>query len=195
MQVNTPLWKTLHGVTPATEAIYQIFLNGKLVFKPEQNSEEGKIEQLFSNLAHPFNVVFDLSECDNDYQHLKITTSPRSFFEIEERDNQLNILIAPHFLIDKLISTTAKPFKCIMNYWYKDRAPFGIFLRMGDWEESSTFLYITTNSIACLTNNCLQKHIWNAMCTDAWSKNGVISDACIGWRTTSRISCLFCEPK
>ncbi len=166
MQVNTPLWKTLHGIkTQEDEAIFKIFSNGKLVYKPNENNNEGKIELLFSEFANPFNGVFDLSNCGDVSQYLRITTNPSIFFALEEdRNATLNILIAPHYLINKFLSTSAQPFAGIMPDWEKATAPVGIFWRMSTWADKNNYDYLTTKSIEWLSGHDLEQAWADTMC-------------------------------
>ncbi len=150
---NTPLWKTLHGVTPEDEAIFQIFSKAKLVYKPNVNNDEGKIELLFSKFVNLHNGVFDLSKCDEADKYLRFTTNPSIFFALEEANNaKLNIFMAPHYLINKFITTAAKPFDGIIHNWKKATVPIAFFLRMSSWTNAAYFYYLTTKSVEQLSN-------------------------------------------
>ena len=208
-QVNRPtwkaLWKALHGIeTPEDEKAFQIFLNGKLVYKPNENNDEGKIEWLFSKLGTPHNGVFDLSGLGEVDKYVRITTSISTFFEVEVRNNaKWNILIAPHYLINQFTSTTAKPFTVIMPDW-KDKAPVGIFCRMSHWMTEDGFEYLTTKSIKelCGTLTELWFSSWPVQ-NGALARYKTVERSCdihMGQgggmhESASKISCLFCEPK
>ncbi len=157
MQVNTPLWKILHGIeTPEDEAIFQIFSKAKLVYKPDQNSDKGKIELLFSEFANPFNDTFDLSKCGNANEYIRITTSPSAFLAVEDtygNSFKTIVLIAPHFLINKYKynSTTPKHFEQTLQNWNKAEVPFGIFYgssASSDYSNVKTE-YSTSPQITC----------------------------------------------
>ncbi len=196
-QVNRPtwkaLWKALHGIeTPEDEKAFQIFLNGKLVYKPNENNDEGKIEWLFSKLEKLHNGVFDFSKLGEIYNYLRITTSISTFFEVEDVNNyKLNVIIVPHYLINKFISTTAKQFAGIMPSWDKDTAPVGIFWRMSCWKDILGFYYLTTESIAELSDKNMYEKSRAAVSTLPIG----LERAEQAWMCCKRISCLFCEPK
>ncbi len=158
LAVGKDCWKALHGIkTPEDEAISQIFQKARLVYKPNKNNDEGKIEWLFSNLEKLHNGVFDFSKCGEIYKYLRITTSLSTFFAPEEGINaRLNILIATKYLINKFRSTTAKPFAGIKDRrWHKDTAPVGIFWRMSDGGTEHGYAYLTTESIEWISGTSL----------------------------------------
>ncbi len=163
-QAHRPTWKALHGIeTLEDEKAFQIFLNGNLVFKPNKENDEGKIEFPFSKIPTTLhNGVFDLLGCGDAYKDIRITTSISTFFEVESYNNaKLNILLAPHYFINKFISTTAKPFERIMNTWDKNIASVGIFFKMSDWE-SDAYYYLTTQCVDILSG----KNMFDLLCEE-----------------------------
>ncbi len=151
-------WDTWGVVTSEDQKVFDTFFKGKLVYKCDPGSDKGKIELLFSKFANPFNGEFDLSGCGNAYPDLRITTNPSVFFSVENKVKfaTINILIAPHYLVNKYISTTTKPFECIMKNWNKDIAPVGIFWRISCWVRKD-FDYLTTKSMEWITSKKLNE--------------------------------------
>lgn len=156
-QVKQPLWKVLQGITSVEdEETYQTFLNGKLVYRPTPGSDEGKIELKISDFLNPFKGTFNLSSCDYTSQYLTITTDPSVFFKRDT--DKLNMLIAPHFLIHKYISTTTKPFENIMAKWKKDTAPVAIFWRCGSDDDLTWFDYLVSSSSSIMSSRNLYEN-------------------------------------
>ena len=56
------------------EDIYDRFVSGKLIYKPDPNSDEGKVELRIADLEDPLNGTFDLSRCGNTGEYLNIST-------------------------------------------------------------------------------------------------------------------------
>jgi hypothetical protein len=135
MKVGSPSWKAWYGVTPENEHIYQLFLNGTLIYRPIPASDEGMIELRISDLINPLEGTFDLSGCGDTDQYLSISTGYRKGMK-PENANKLEIWIAPRFMINKHIDSSARHFQPIMDNWEEDTAPFGLFWSEGLWQYS-----------------------------------------------------------
>lgn len=98
-------------------------------------------------------------------KNLLITIDPEQFFKIVENSKRLVILIAPKFLIEEKIQTSAKPFESIMTHWLGESATIAIFYRTEGW---SSFLYdyLITVNIFTISKNSLYKNwlFWHS-CT------------------------------
>ncbi|WP_032113621.1 hypothetical protein [Candidatus Paracaedibacter symbiosus] len=65
-----------YGV-PGHEEIYERFLKGVLVYRPQKGSEVGMITMRISELGNPLEGTFDLSQCGNVGKYLSISTGYR----------------------------------------------------------------------------------------------------------------------
>jgi len=149
-----PCWqdcmRAFWGVTSEEEEeIFRIFLEGKLVYKPDPNSDARKKEFRIRDFVNPFGGTFPLSACGETDNFSQFTTDPSVFFAIDDENSKVNILIAPHFLINRYISTTTNAFTAmigtIMGNWDKDK-PVGIFWRWGLFD-ATDFDYLSSSSL------------------------------------------------
>ena len=128
------------------EDIYKRFLKGALVYRPTPGSDAGKIELPIGALANPLEGMFDLSWCGDTGKYLSIATGYRKGKNPQNKD-KVEIWIAPRFMIEKELATTAGHFKEIMGKWNKDRAPVGLFWTYGVWAADDHDMdYLTDNS-------------------------------------------------
>ncbi len=161
-----PVWKECMKaswgvVTSEDEKIFQIILNGELVYRPDPHSYKGMIKLKILDFAHPFKGTFDLSACGDTASYFRITKNLSDFFAVENENPKGNILIAPRFLIDKYISTTATQFAQILERWNKDKAPVGIFWRWSDVKNLSLFDYLTSATLSDIASKNLYDN-WRA---------------------------------
>ena len=121
-----PLWKRIVHVSYGGlehDSLCNTFANASLIYKKGTNDE---VVLPFSDLIkNPFEGTFDLSDCGNTSQYLRITTNPATFFKVDDKGSGIvNILIAPHFLIEKLTNTDKERLEaCFAENWNKDEAP------------------------------------------------------------------------
>ncbi|MBA3814268.1 MAG: hypothetical protein H0X26_07240 [Alphaproteobacteria bacterium] len=134
MQVGTSSWKAWYGVTPKNEDIYQQFLNGILIYRPNPQSDEGIITLKISELLNPLSCTFDLSTCGDRGQYLSISTGYRKGKK-QENSNKLEIWLAPKFIIEKNLQSSAGHLQSIMGNWNEEIAPIGIFWTFGEWSD------------------------------------------------------------
>ena len=104
------------AVAEGYEDIYDRFLNGKLIYKPDPNSDEGKVELRIADLEDPLNGTFDLSRCGDTGKYLSIATGYRKGKK-PENASKVEIWFAPRFLIEKELNGAAAHFKPIMGNW------------------------------------------------------------------------------
>jgi hypothetical protein len=136
------------------EEIYRRFIQGKLIYKPDPNSDTGKLEFPISDLASPLEGNFDLTGCGESSQYLSISTGYRKGKKAQN-SNKIEIWIAPRFLIEKEINSTAIHFQPIMDEWNSAAAPIGVFWTWGDWDDIGWYEYLATESNATLSNDNL----------------------------------------
>jgi hypothetical protein len=141
------------------EDIYRRFYNGKLIYKPDANSNVGRIELPIKDLENPLDGVFDISECGDTDKYLSIATGYRTGRK-SENANKVEIWVLPHFLISKNINKNAAYFENIMKDWNAEEAPIGIFWTAGSWSQNNWFDYLTTQSIGSLSGSGNLHHKW-----------------------------------
>ncbi len=127
------------------EAVYERFLKGVLVYRPNPNSDEGKIELPIAALENPLEGTFDLSNCGDAGQYLSIATGYRKYVNAENA-KKVEIWIAPRFLIEKDIRGPARHLAPIMGAWDKTTVPVGLFFNWGGWNEMDSFDYAVTHT-------------------------------------------------
>lgn len=114
---------TIPQVAEGYEDDYRLFLSGKLIYKPNPDSDVGKIEMRIVDLTNPLGSEFDLSACGDIGNHLRISTGYRKS-KIEHQD-KLEIWFSPLFLIERELETTAAHFHEVIGElksreWYKE---------------------------------------------------------------------------
>jgi len=138
------------------EEIYRRFVMGKLLYKPDPNSDNGVIELYFKDLDNPLEGTFDLAGCGDSNKYISISTGYRKGKRAENTD-KVEIWITPRFLVEKEIGSTASHLQPIMSEWDVTAAPVGLFWTWGDWNDLSLFDYLITNSYEQLADNNLYR--------------------------------------
>jgi hypothetical protein len=124
-------------------ADYPRFLNGKLIYKPDPNSDEGMVVLPIADLPNPLDGEFDLSQCGDAAQYLSINTGYRTGKRPENED-KFEIWFAPHFLIKKNLERSSSHFQKLMASWDAFAAPVGTFFTWGGWSDLNWYDYVTT---------------------------------------------------
>lgn len=135
------------------EADYRMFLNSKLIYKPDPNSDAGKLELPVLALANPLSGEFDLSRCGDTGQYLSINTGYRTG-QRPENANKVEVWFALRFMVEKDIAGPAKHLQPIMDKWPATN-PVGIFWTWGGWsgnEQMAWYYYLTTQHASQLSN-------------------------------------------
>jgi V8-like Glu-specific endopeptidase len=114
-------------ITCGHEKIYQRFLNGALIYTDPESGN--KVTLPIRDLSDPLEGRFDLSQCGDTEQYLSIATGYRKGKRPENED-KVEIWLAPRFLIERELNTTAEHFKPIMSDW-RQEAPVGMFWTWG----------------------------------------------------------------
>jgi len=138
------------AVAQGYEDIYDRFLNGKLIYKPDPNSDEGKVELRIADLEDPLNGTFDLSRCGDTGKYLSIATGYRKGKK-PENARKVEIWFAPRFLIEKELDGAAAHFNPIMGNWKQEQAPVGMFWTWGSCYDLSDYDYLTNESVGNLS--------------------------------------------
>ena len=140
-------------VVQGYETIYQRFLKGILIYRPQEESDVGRIDMPIAALTNPLEGIFDLSQCGDIGKYLSISTGYRKAKKAENA-NKVEIWIAPRFLIQKELATTAGHFREIEGKWAKD-ALVGIFWTWGGWKNLSGYDYLTSQNMENLSKSNL----------------------------------------
>jgi hypothetical protein len=154
------------------EDIYLRFINGRLSYRPVSGNNVGKIDLLIAELSNPLAGIFDLSRCGKTGQYLSIATGYKNG-TIPENVNKIEVWLAPRFLIESGIFTSAAHFRAIMEEW-QPTAPIGIFWTWGSHAvAANNFDYVTNQSIDKISNNNLFEK-WSAanQSPGAWARLG-----------------------
>jgi hypothetical protein len=135
------------------EIVFLRFLNGKLIYKPKNDSDEGMIEMKISDLANPLACEFDLSMCGDMGQRLSISTGYRKG-KLPENKEKIEVWIVPKFVVEKELSTRrsggimpllkktdAEHYRGIMSEW---SAPVAVFWSTGS-ARNNYFDYLTNS--------------------------------------------------
>lgn len=126
------------------EAIYERFLKGVLLYRPTKGSDVGMVTLPIKDLANPLEGTFDLSRCGDTGKYLSIATGYRKGKK-PENASKVEIWLAPKFLIEKELNSTAAHFEPIMADWKQD-APVGVFWTWGT-DDMNLYDYLTDKNI------------------------------------------------
>lgn len=168
-----PVWKQCihawYGITKDNEKVMQQFLNGKLLYKPNKDNNEGIIELTILDLKNPFAGMFNLSLCNNPEwgnagKYIAVMTGFRKG-KMEKNKDKLEVWISPRFLIEKFKESTAKHFEPILKQWNgklpfiktwdEKIAPVTLFYTLGNWDNLSWYEYSMDKTPAELSTKSL----------------------------------------
>lgn len=142
--------------------VFNRIYNGKLIYRPNHNSDEGRVELPISAFKHPFKGEFDLSKCGDTRQYLSINMGYRKKKNPKNVD-KVEIWFAPRFLIEKECNAKASHFKPIVDNWKQEQAPVGMFWTEGGWDRLDQYDYLTSSSMDELEIINLLEN-WNYSC-------------------------------
>jgi hypothetical protein len=125
------------------------FLNGKLIFDftklegyipGKHGNEEGKIVLSIAEMGNPLEEEFNLSKCGNSADLLTISTGYR---KVKKAKNEMKaeIWLAPMFLVEKELNTTAGHFKGIFPSKWNVNASVGMFWNWGSCDTIEWYDY------------------------------------------------------
>jgi hypothetical protein len=143
------------------EEVYRRFVRGRLIYRPTAGSDVGRIDMPIAALANPLESPFDLSRCGDTGQYLSISTGYRKRKQ-PANASKVETWIAPRFLIERELATTAGHFRGIMGNWPAS-APVGLFWTWGGWDDLGWMDYLTTNSFEQIGDNNLYEKYKNSV--------------------------------
>jgi hypothetical protein len=136
------------------EKIYERFLKGVLVYRPDGKSDKGRIDLPVAALENPLEGMFDLSQCGDVGKYLTISTGYRKGKKAENA-KKLEIWLTPRFLVEKEIQGSAQHFKEVFPSEWPEKAPIGVFYTWGKWDDLTWYNYLTTQNYDEISNNNL----------------------------------------
>jgi len=145
MEVNKPGYMALYGIVGEKDKeTFKRFQQGKLVFRPNPESDEGMVTLKISELRDPLNGTLDLSKCGESGRYLSIATGLRKV-QNPANANKVEIWFTLRLLVDKKMSTLAENhhLRAITKdgNWDGSKAPIGIFWTWGGWNATSHMAY------------------------------------------------------
>jgi|JI61114C2RNA_FD_contig_51_405928_length_1070_multi_2_in_0_out_0_1 hypothetical protein len=127
--------------------IFDKFYNGKLIYRQNPNSDNGKIELLISGLNHPFKGEFDLSNFGDIEKNLSINMGYRNRVKKKNKE-RIEIWLSPWFLIEKNINTTTKDINNIFPKELSLTSPIVIFWTLGKWDRLDSYDFLTKKNLS-----------------------------------------------
>jgi hypothetical protein len=155
--IERPIRVAIPEIARGHEDIYERFLKGVLIYRPQEGSDVGKIEMPIAALANPLEGTFDLSRCDDAGEYLSISTGYRKGHKAANA-NKVEVWFAPRFLIEKELQGPASHFTPIMRTW-EINASVGIFWTWGGSNDLSYFDYLNTMDLTDMVTKNMRE-IW-----------------------------------
>ena len=149
--VPRPMDIAIPEVARGYEEVYRRFLGGKLIYTDP--TSQAKTELPIRALANPLEGTFDLSGCGDTGKYLSISTGYRKGVKAEN-SNKTEIWLAPWFLVNKNLSSSAKHLQPIMGSWDAAKAPVGLFWTWGGWGNED-YCYLVSESLDQLSSEDL----------------------------------------
>jgi hypothetical protein len=142
--IERPIQKgpSIPAIARGYEEIYERFLRGVLIYKPNKDNDIGRIDLPIASLLNPLESMFDLSRCGNAGQYLSISTGYRKG-KVAANSSKYEVWIAPKFVVASEVGRTASHYRDIMSTW---SAPFGLFYTYGGWDKLEWYDYLVTSS-------------------------------------------------
>jgi hypothetical protein len=156
------------------------FFEGKLIYRPNLNRDEGRVHLFISALPNPLEGEFDLSSCGDTGKVLSINTGYRKGKK-EENANKTEIWTAPWFLIEGELDTMATHFKPTMDSWKQEQAPVGMFWTWGGCDNLARYDYLASESTINLSKNDLYKNWCGSRVGDGTSGQRRRELSCFVW--------------
>jgi hypothetical protein len=112
---------------------YRQFLRGKLIYKPDPNSDIGRREFPIASLANPLAGTFDIAGCGDSTEHLQISTGFRTALN-PANANKVEVWVVPQFVLRK--DPRAHIFGDFLNCCkpHRDKS-FAVLFNWGGWSE------------------------------------------------------------
>lgn len=173
------------------KGVWERFLNGKLLYTPDGESDEEIIEMKISDFWNPLEGMFDLSRCGDAEYSLRISTGYWKRKNPENAD-KVEIWLTPRFLVEKESNESASHLKDVFPSKWAEVAPVGVFWMWGEWDDFDSVDYLTTQNMNDLgSGNFYEK--WQECYQVGWfmERGGICGSMSLhGHR---EFSCLFSD--
>jgi hypothetical protein len=117
------------------EEVYQKFLRGKLVYKPNKDNNEGMKEFRISDLANPLSGTFDIRGCGDSDKYLSISTGFRTE-KNPANEEKVEVWIVPQFVLQK--DSRSKLYNDFLQAQKTHRGkPFAVLFNLGGWKSDN----------------------------------------------------------
>ena len=139
--IERPIQKSLSipEIARGYEDIYQRFLRGVLIYKPNKDNDVGRVDLPIASLLNPLESTFDLSRCGDAGQYLSVSTGYRREATKSANPTKWEVFITPKFLIEGYKTTTAAHYAPICNSSWT--APFAVIQDYGGWTDINWYWY------------------------------------------------------
>lgn len=135
------------------EEIYQRFLEGVLIYRPDGKSDNGRIDLPISSLLHPLEDTFDISGCGDFARDLSISTGYRKGKKAANA-KKIELWLTLRFLIEMELEGSASHFKDIFLCEGQVRRQAAIIITLGS-DEIDLYDYLALENIEELSGNNL----------------------------------------
>lgn len=127
-----------------SEIDYQTLKGMSIRYKPDPESDKGIKISKIPAFVSPFGYDFNLSKCGEAGKHVRIQIDYRREKDPQSKD-KMEVWIAPKFIVQKDLSTTAAHYEPIMSEWLPE-ASFGIFYTWWNWYDMNWYSYLVTHA-------------------------------------------------
>ena len=176
--VSNIIKRNLHDVTHINPV-----LDGKLTYALP-NGEKATFN--INNLVKDGCIDLSNEIFGDASTYLLITTEPEQFFSIKTNSEKLVMLIAPRFLIEEKIESSAEHFKPIIDSWKEEHAPIGIFWRMKRWANLGWYSYLTSEDVTEISKNNIFELLWHN--ASVWMRGWSVPALHTVWHGSSDIT-------
>jgi hypothetical protein len=140
--VARPVLSAIPDIARGHEELYERFIRGKLVYKPNIDGR-GMVEVPISSLGNPLDGTFDLSTFGDTSRHLRIHTGYKKC-KIAANSDKVEIWVCPHFL-----GAIAPQFRHIMRQW---ESPIAYFWTCGSHDVATDNFDYLLKTEFCMNN-------------------------------------------
>ncbi|HUX80474.1 MAG TPA: F-box protein [Alphaproteobacteria bacterium] len=165
------------------DVFWQLF-KGKLIYKPDPDSDMGRVDLFISSLPNPLGGEFDLSNCGDTKQYLSLNMGYRKV-QNPANARKTELWITPRFLVENEMAQLSRNhhIKEIIGEWDAVKAPIGIIWTWGGWNGYDMVYcdYLTKESMVEFSSeNLLKKHRKSAQTRPEEERPGYDGDLGVG---------------
>ena len=139
--IERPLAPAIPDIARGYEEIYLRFVRGKVIYKPNPDSDEGRVDLPFAALPNPLEGTFDLKDC-GDTGLLIINSGCKE--KRAENIGKAEVWITPKFVVEHGLVTSSRHLAPIMRYF---TSPIGVF-----WSTYGEYAYLTVQNFDSLSD-------------------------------------------